>query len=300
MLFVVRALRPRLSRSTTTDKPRGVVSLSNLTRRVITAAIAIPLLLLLIYRGPSWGWFLFVLLATVLSAVELFGMTHPKDPTARAFGIVQSAAAASVLYFFHDDARVLLTLIIVLPMVGFLAALWRLGEVNTAALRLMAGAAAPLYLALLSMLAVMHQALGNDGPGYVVLTLMMAWMTDTGGYFAGRAFGRTKLYEAVSPKKTREGFAGGVLGALLGALLAHYWYLPSLPLGHALVLAVACACLGQLGDLAESLLKRSTAIKDSGSLLPGHGGLLDRVDGVLFVAPTVYLYALWNGLLSTP
>jgi phosphatidate cytidylyltransferase len=129
------------------------------------------------------------------------------------------------------------------------------------------------------------------------MTLMFAWMPDSAAYFAGRAFGRTKLYEAVSPKKTREGFVGGLLGGVVGALLAHFWYLPQIPLAHAVGLAVVCACVGQLGDLVESLLKRSTDIKDSGNILPGHGGLLDRIDGLLFVAPLVYLYALWLGPL---
>ena len=122
---------------------------------------------------------------------------------------------------------------------------------------------------------------------------MIAWLGDTGGYFAGRYLGKTKLYEAVSPKKTREGFFGSLGGAVCGSLLAHFWYLPTLPLVHGLLLAVVGGALGQMGDLVESLLKRSTGIKDSGSIVPGHGGLLDRVDALLVVSPIVYLYTAW-------
>jgi len=125
--------------------------------------------------------------------------------------------------------------------------------------------------------------------------LMFAWLADTGGYFFGRFFGKTKLYEAVSPKKTRAGFVGALVGAAAGASLASFWYLPSLPIAHSLPLAIVAGGLGQLGDLVESLLKRSTGIKDSGSIVPGHGGLLDRVDALLFASPLVYLYALWAG-----
>jgi phosphatidate cytidylyltransferase len=98
----------------------------------------------------------------------------------------------------------------------------------------------------------------------------------------------------VSPKKTVEGFFGSLLGACAGALLAHFWYLPTLPLTHAIPLAVVAGGLGQLGDLVESLIKRSTGIKDSGWIVPGHGGILDRIDALLIVSPLVYLYTLWT------
>jgi phosphatidate cytidylyltransferase len=116
----------------------------------------------------------------------------------------------------------------------------------------------------------------------------------TGGYFFGRFLGKTKLYEAVSPKKTRAGLVGAIVGALGGSLLASQWYLPRLPVVHGLVLGGVSGLLGQAGDLTESLLKRSTGVKDSGSLLPGHGGMLDRIDAVLVLAPLVYIYTLFE------
>jgi len=104
------------------------------------------------------------------------------------------------------------------------------------------------------------------------------------------------LYEAVSPKKTRAGFVGALLGALLGGLLGHFLYLRSIPLEHVVPLSLVAGALGQLGDLVESLLKRSTGIKDSGSIVPGHGGMLDRIDALIIVSPIVYLYTLWVGV----
>src|SRR5205814_7971193 len=123
----------------------------------------------------------------------------------------------------------------------------------------------PFYVGgLLATIALLRRDLGGTGPHFVLFTLMVAWLGDTGGYFAGRYLGRTKLYEAVSPKKTREGFAGSLAGAVCGALLAHFWYLPSLPLASGIALALFAGALGQFGDLVESLLMRSTGIKDSG------------------------------------
>ena len=142
-------------------------------------------------------------------------------------------------------------------------------------------------------LAVIRRDIPGDGPSYVVLAIMFAWFSDTGGYFAGRFLGKHKLYEAVSPKKTIEGSIGGLAGAAVGALLGHFWFLPSLPLVDGIVLAIVAGALGQAGDLGESVLKRSTGVKDSGAIVPGHGGILDRVDALLFTSTATFLYTLW-------
>jgi phosphatidate cytidylyltransferase len=134
----------------------------------------------------------------------------------------------------------------------------------------------------------------EQGPGFALMTIMFAWLADTGGYFAGRFFGRRKLYEAVSPKKTIAGFIGAILAAVIAALVAHFSYLPSLPLEHALPLAIVAGTLGQLGDLGESLLKRSTGVKDSGEIVPGHGGMLDRLDALFVTSAIVYAYTRWR------
>src|SRR5690606_14902815 len=122
--------------------------------------------------------------------------------------------------------------------------------------------------------------LGDAGPAFVFLALTIAWMGDTGGYTFGRLFGKTKLYEAVSPKKTREVFWGSVLFAAGATLAASLTYLPQLPWVHALILGCAGGAIGQCGDLAEPLLKRAIGVKDSGALHPGHGGILDRIDAL--------------------
>ena len=269
---------------------------SNLGARLLTAAVVAPLLLTLLFVGPVWGWYALVLAACVVAAQELFSMTHPGDHVSQAVGILTTVAVSLATYRYTSDARVLLSVLCLVPIAGALITLFRLGEIETAAPRSMASIAGPLYIgALLTTVALIRRDQGELGPRWVLMALMFAWLADTGGYFVGRAFGRHKLYERVSPKKTVEGFFGSILGACVGALLAHFWYLPNIPLAHALVLAVVAGALGQLGDLFESLIKRSTGIKDSGWIVPGHGGILDRVDALLVVSPVVYLYGMWAG-----
>jgi phosphatidate cytidylyltransferase len=119
--------------------------------------------------------------------------------------------------------------------------------------------------------------------------LLMLWSNDTGAYLVGRSLGRTKLFERHSPKKTWEGFIGGVLiSAGVGYIISLYF--PELDWKHWVSVGILISCFGTLGDLVESMFKRSINIKDSGSILPGHGGLLDRFDGLLLAAPIVYTY----------
>jgi len=272
---------------------------SNLKIRLLTAAVVVPPLLFLLFRGPAWGFFWLVFVAAGVAADELYRMTHPADPVARAVAVLTTLGFSAALYFGGHDARVLVSLMFVVPVIGLMVPLWRLGEIHTSALRTLAGVAGPFYIGgLLTALALVRHDAGSLGPHYVFLSLTFAWLADTGGYFFGRFLGKRKLYEAVSPKKTRAGFVGALVGAAAGALLAHFVYLPSLPLEHALPLSLVAGALGQMGDLVESLLKRSTGIKDSGSIVPGHGGMLDRIDALIIVSPIVYLYILWAGVAA--
>ena len=134
----------------------------------------------------------------------------------------------------------------------------------------------------------------EGGLGWIFVVLVIAWAGDTGAYFAGRAFGRTKLYEKVSPKTTVEGFVGGLAAGVAGlfatrAIGAGLGF-TGLDVVDCLVLGIALGSAAVAGDLTESLMKRSYGVKDSGWIMPGHGGLLDRVDSVLFVAPLLYVY----------
>lgn len=132
---------------------------------------------------------------------------------------------------------------------------------------------------------------GTYSPALPLGFLLILWANDTGAYLAGKSFGRKKLFERISPNKTWEGLVGGIVLALvLAVIVQHYFAVFTLP--QWLVIAVLISTFGTLGDLVESMLKRSLQVKDSGNILPGHGGLLDRFDGLLLAAPLVYFYVV--------
>ncbi len=131
------------------------------------------------------------------------------------------------------------------------------------------------------------------GQGWVFLVLLIVMVSDSMAYFAGITLGRHRLYEAISPKKSIEGAVGGLGGGVLGALVAKSWLLPQLQAADVILLGLGVGAFSQIGDLVESMLKRSFGVKDSGAIIPGHGGLLDRLDSLLFAFPATYYYAIW-------
>ena len=269
---------------------------SNLVVRLLTGLVGAPLILLLLYMGPALGWLAFIVVATLIAAFELYAMTHPGDRIAQLVCTALTLGVTGAVWWLGADARALLTMIMALPIIGMFLVLARLGDIQTAALRVAAGTFGPLYLGGgMGAMALLRRdaGAGHEGAGFVVLALAFSWLSDTGAYFAGRAFGKHKLYEAVSPKKTVEGALGGLAAAVTSAVVAHFWFLPSLPLTHGVVLAVVAGALGQAGDLGESLIKRSVGVKDSGGILPGHGGILDRVDAMLVTGVITYSYVAW-------
>jgi phosphatidate cytidylyltransferase len=209
-------------------------------------------------------------------------------------GVLCTWAVMLAIYFHRVQPRALITVVLLISFVSIALTLARLGDMNTAALRLAASTFGPLWigggvgaLATLRLLGEPH------GAGYVILALCFAWMSDTGGYFAGRFLGKRRLYEAVSPKKTIAGSVGGVVAATLAALAFRHFLIPTMPILHTVVLGLLASFLGQLGDLGESLLKRSVGVKDSGGIVPGHGGMLDRIDAAVITSSLTLVYLEW-------
>ncbi|HNQ13257.1 MAG TPA: phosphatidate cytidylyltransferase [Bacteroidia bacterium] len=140
----------------------------------------------------------------------------------------------------------------------------------------------------------MHIAFTNDialyEPHLVASFFILLWMNDAGAYLSGITFGKHKLIERISPNKTIEGFIGGMLMTLISSVLIALYFLPEISINHWLVLAVIIVLFGTVGDLFESLLKRTLGIKDSGNIMPGHGGFLDRFDALIGAAPAYFIY----------
>jgi phosphatidate cytidylyltransferase len=274
---------------------------AELGRRIAFAAVAIPLALLIVWYG---GLPLAALLAaaSALGTTELFGLAERQGVRpARVLGAVSAAAIAPLAYLAMTEPALRAAagrgglLVAGLWLVGLLT--WIL-TVRTPADRPLEAAAVTLlgvaYTGALPafLLAIRHGQLpvrSWAGAWLVFFPLVVTWVCDTAAMFGGRTFGGPKLAPTVSPGKTRSGTVAGVLGALLVAPLFALLVFPRVGIGlgllPALLMAGVLSVVGQVGDLAESLFKREAGVKDSSHLIPGHGGVLDRLDSLYFVVP---------------
>jgi phosphatidate cytidylyltransferase len=271
--------------------------LGNLTARVLTAGLLIPVLVAAIHWSNPLGVWLCVYLATFLGLREFYNMTLANEPVVeRGFAVLLGMGFAAALYWLDEVPGATGAALAGVAISSFLFYLFRFRAMETVATRWTAMLAGVLYVAGLLTYVALLKKRGSDGGAWVYITLTATWFSDTTAYFAGRFIGPfwpRKLYEAVSPKKSVIGAFGGLAGSIGALVLAKLWYLPSLSWADVFLVAVPANLLAQTGDLCESLLKRSVGVKDSGALLPGHGGMLDRIDALLFVVPWVWCYARW-------
>jgi phosphatidate cytidylyltransferase len=267
--------------------------LKNLSRRLATAAVALPLLGLALFRGPAALLLAIVGAAVLIALLEFYRLLEARAlRPLRLAGLVSSAAIFLLVALPDLRAVSLWPAAALLFLFGALSRGSEPQQAVPAAAGTLLGA---VYLGALGGTIAGLRLLPPDADGAwrVCLLLAIVMGSDTLAFFVGHALGRRKLAPQVSPGKTVEGALGGLLGGVLGALLIRTLGLPALPLPHALALGALAAAFGICGDLVESLLKRWAGVKDSGALLPGHGGMLDRLDSLLFGAPVLYYYFLY-------
>ena len=255
-----------------------------LRARLLTAVVALPPLIWLICSAPPWLFSGVVLFCTALGLYEYFSLLHPRFSFALFFGLTWGMAVAIALLFLPASAlgavlvaglfcSFLLSLRNPLPIQGVRSVSDSLLGVS--------------YVGFLTPhLALVRAA--SDGIGWTLFVFVVAMLGDTTGYLAGRTWGRHKLIPHISPGKTVEGSVGSFVGNLVGAGIVWSWFFPQRSLTELLVLGFVAGGLAQVGDLYESAIKRAFGAKDSGHLLPGHGGILDRLDSLLF--PVVFIY----------
>ena len=269
-------------------------------QRAISAAVLVPVLLVVLALG---GVVLAaaVAIVTVIAAVEVFRLLRSAGHegfaalgTVLALVVVLDAAFPKVL---EGSGLLLVAIGIVLAAVASFTRI----DPHDGLQAWMATVFGALYIALLSFIIRLGQAapavpetaplhaLGAE-TGWILLLVLAVWSYDTGAYLTGKTFGRTKFLTHISPSKTVEGLIGGVIATTV-VVAVLLWGLGQNPL-HALVLGPLTALAAQAGDLAESVIKRAAGAKDSGTLIPGHGGMLDRVDSFVFAAPVVTLYVI--------
>jgi phosphatidate cytidylyltransferase len=205
------------------------------------------------------------------------------------------AALCGTLFIFIPFAgggRHALPTLIGIVLFFTLLFLFRIRNIADAAREVAYAILAFIYIPILLMHLIMLRQTPY-GVQWLVVIMLIVMTNDSVAYYSGKAFGKHRLYPLVSPKKSVEGAVGGVLGSIAGTLLAKFTFFPQLTLLDALLTAVFIGILGQTGDLFESLLKRSFGVKDSGTIFPGHGGVLDRLDSIIFAAPATYYYVIY-------
>jgi phosphatidate cytidylyltransferase len=254
--------------------------------RLLTGLLLAPLVVLLFLMGPCWLEALVVFAAGALCLHELYAMALPEHRLERWVGLALGVGLMTSMWLVpeSDVGDALAILLVPAALV-----VMRPQPIEQAGFRLFALWAGLIYLAFPFYYGAL---LATEPEPWILYVLAVVWGGDTAAYFFGRAFGRRKLHARVSPKKTVEGALGGLVGSVVvGLVMVVLLELP-IPLLKAGVLALVGGAVAQLGDLAESLLKRACGVKDSGTLLPGHGGMLDRVDGVIFAVP-FFTWARW-------
>ena len=262
-------------------------------KRWITGIIAVPILIYLIGFGPRWIFYLLLYLASLAGLWEFYKITGSDLPAPAKW----SGYLLSLIFFlsvFKGNIYILLAIITFwafVPMTIFLLTPHSLNRQSTG--NIGKGLLGPIYVSLpLAMLMYMDRY-HPQGKLWIFFLLAVIFASDIGAFYCGRLFGKHKLYEAISPGKTWEGAVGGLFFSIIAAL----WFVQILHLRridlNILILVVILSLAGQIGDLAESMLKRSHGVKDSGKILPGHGGILDRIDGLLFSIPILYIFLNW-------
>jgi len=293
--------------------------------RILTALAGIPAVIALIYLG-SWPFALLVAVTALLAQYEVLGLLDKAGLEATK-GVVMPAGLCLVLASMYPP---LLYVAVAIVLVWLAASPFVSGRpARTATGAHKRGAAAGRdsgpsatapgilhrlsatmfgvvypsgFLAFLVALRVTRGEAVDDTTAFAIVltTFLLVWSTDTFAYYTGRALGRRPLAPTISPKKTWAGAVGGTVGAVVVGIVMKLLLLDVLTWGHAVGVALVAAVAGQFGDLAESAMKRAVEVKDSGALLPGHGGILDRFDAMILAAPAVYLYLAFVARIISP
>ena len=258
-------------------------------QRVLTALIALPLLLGLIAFANPFVFSLFLAAVIFLALLEFNRMGLASEHRPEQW-LAACGGASTVPFLYYQQGALLLPVLSGVFLVLAMMFLFRLPNIVNVHHRIGWLCLGFFYLPLLlSHIWFLRQL--ESGRAWIFLVLLAVMLCDTCAYFFGSNFGKRKLYPAVSPNKSIEGGLGGLAGAVLAVLIAGVTFLPEIGVVDGVVVGLLLGVVGQLGDLFESLLKRACEVKDSGSMIPGHGGLLDRLDSLLFAFALAYYIA---------
>jgi phosphatidate cytidylyltransferase len=261
-------------------------------KRLLTALIVVPPFLLVIRFGPPYAVVILISIAAIMGLYEFYQMTLPKQGTGAKIGAIVLGAILCALFQWTPSGVIFLSLSVILLVIFFGYALF------SAELSLLPSHLAITFLGIIYVpFLLSHIILINklpQGVFWVLLLVATVWIGDTFALAFGSWIGRHKLSPRISPHKTIEGFFACFVGAILTVFICRSLFRLEVGVADALMVATGIAFFGQLGDLSESMIKRGAKVKDSGTVIPGHGGMLDRLDSFLFAAPFLYYYLVYK------
>ncbi len=262
-------------------------------RRLYSALVFIPLLYVGIRHSPPWLFSLLIGLIALFALWEFLSLYFSEASATWMKVLSCFGAALLLLTMYHGLPQILLISLLVFVII--ITARFCISPMTTKQ-QLPTWSAYIFGIFYIGLLLGYYPLLRNVkyGVALVFFVMIVTWLSDTGGFFVGKSLGKHPLAPILSPKKTIEGLVGGVIFSLIGAIICKLTFLPFFSVGQCVMLGVVFAFLGAMGDLAESAIKRSANVKDSGTIIPGHGGILDRVDSLLFTGPAMYYYAMFS------
>jgi len=266
-----------------------------LRQRIISAAVCLPLVIVLIWLGSPW-FSIFIIFIALVAVLEFYKLKANFD---NRYSLLYIGVLFTLILLlnphYHNTATlpVLITVVMVVSLIFLLHSHSKQEQVFISWAWMVAGG---FYIGWMLSYWINLRII-TDGRSLVYFAMLTTFANDTGAYFIGKRLGKHKLAITISPNKTWEGAIGGFFSAIAGAALIYVVLceIDPLPLNFWQLLPLICliSIFAQLGDLVESLLKRSTGVKEAGTLLPGHGGILDRFDSLIFVGVMVYYYTIW-------
>jgi phosphatidate cytidylyltransferase len=260
-------------------------------KRWLSGIIAVPILFAVIFYGSEAVFAAFIIIIIFGAVIEYNRMVFNS-------GFVWERGQSLILAvliplaIFSGDVRFVLAVITFSVLVSFAIFILRLRSTSFDVIPVSKLVLGFMYIPFMLSHFILLRASG-DGIVWIFFILVLAFSGDIAAFYVGRSIGKRKLCPAISPGKTVEGVIGLVIGSVIGCILFRYFFYPTLSMIHAVILGFFGGLIGQIGDLCESAIKRSSGVKDSGTFILGHGGLLDRLDCLIFIAPFVYYYKLF-------
>jgi len=253
-----------------------------LMQRILTALVGIPVVFLCIYYGGI-SFFLMFFAVITFAVSEYFNICKKYNPL-NILGIVLASLFYLSLYFnFYVQEFIIVSIFII-----FLVYMFK-NKINNISSEIAVTCFGVFFIPWTLYHMVLIRDIPDYGMKYIIFLFVNIWLLDTGAYFVGKKFGKHKLAKNISPKKTIEGAVTGVVTGIIVSVLCRFIFMKDIiSVTDAVIFAIVISVIGQFSDLAESLFKRDSNIKDSGNILPGHGGMLDRFDSYLFAAPFFY------------